>query len=148
MKLSAITLLLGFVMAGNARAQEIHTPKVSSPERQAICDAARSFVIGKYATGKLPQPIVFKIGHFLVSGDFANFEAIPLFKDGSYVDTNFLPDIGYNFCLRKNGGVWSVVADLSRSDVPDADELATIRRNLAEFPRALLSPDWRRLLGD
>ncbi len=141
-------MILFFACLSTSRSQTAYTPKPGSAERQTICDAARSFVIGKYATGKLPQPIVFKIGHFLVSGDFANFEAIPLFKDGSYVDTNFLPDIGYNFCLRKNGGVWSVVADLSRSDVPDADELATIRRNLAEFPRSLLSPDWQRMLGN
>ena len=144
----ALLLAVALLMSGNASGQDTHTPKVGSPERQAICDAARSFVIGKYATGKLPQPIVFKIDHFLVASDYANFEAIPIFKDGSYIEGDLLPDIGYNFCLRKNGGAWTVIADLSRSDVPDGSELAGLRQKLEGFPRKLLSADWRRMLGN
>jgi hypothetical protein len=148
MKLGSLCFAITLFTFGNAaRSQVVHTPKPSSPERQAICDAARSFVIEKYATGKLPQPIVFRIGHFSVSGDYANMEAIPIFKNGREIDSDLLPDIGYNFCLKRNGGAWIIVADLSRSDVPDASEMAVLRRNLTGFPRDLLTPDWQRLLN-
>ncbi|MGZ5020447.1 MAG: hypothetical protein ACXWAV_08455 [Chthoniobacterales bacterium] len=132
----------------NLYAQEVpHTPKPGSAERQAICDAARVFVLNKYATAPLPQPIVFKIEHLSVSGDYANMEAIPLFKDGRYVDPNLIPDIVFNFCLKSAGGGWRVIADLSRTDVPDASEIASIRQRLSGFPRELLSRDWQRLLA-
>jgi hypothetical protein len=70
------------VAAATAKEQQlIHTPKSGSPERQAICDAARAFVLGKYVNAALTQPIVFKIEHISVQEPYCNFEAIPLFKD-------------------------------------------------------------------
>jgi hypothetical protein len=127
--------------------QYARTPKPGSPERQAICDAARSYVLSKYTTSTLPQPIVFKIDHISVQESYCNFEAIPLFKDGSYIDPRYIADIGFNFCLRKSGDRWNVIVDLSRTDVPDATELETIRKSIPrDFPAALFSPTWRKLL--
>lgn len=40
--------------------------------------------------------------------------------------------VGLNFCLRKTGGQWSVIVDLSRTDVPDWTKLATIKRALSD----------------
>ena len=125
-----------------------YAPKPGSPERQAICDAARAFVLNKYAIGTLPQPIVFKIGHLAVEGSYCNFEAIPLFRDGSYVAPRYMPDTGLNFCLRKTDGRWQVIVDLSRTDVPEGAELARIKQTLPpDFPVSLFSPTWRNLLG-
>ena len=125
-----------------------HTPAPGSAERQAICDAARDFLVRRYATGKLPQPVVFKIDHISVQGSYANLDATPRFKDGSYIQPDYVADIGYNFCLRKKGARWIVILDLSRSDVPSPAEIAQIRRRLPrDFPLALFSPDWRDLLG-
>jgi hypothetical protein len=141
--------VLSFLIVTSANAQTLHTPKPGSAERQAICDAARAFVLGKYAEKALPQPIVFKVGHLVVAGPYANMEAVPLLKDGRYAAPEYLPDIGFNFCLRQSGTQWQVIADLSRSDVPDAGEVALIRSRLPEeFPRALLTPDWQKLLGE
>jgi hypothetical protein len=140
----SMVVLLG---AAIAQAQSIHTPKPGSPERQAICDAARAFVLGKYAERPIPQAIVFKVGHLAVSGGYANLEAVPLLKDGRYAAPEYLPDIGFNFCLRSSGGEWTVVADLSRSDVPDAAQLSAIKQRLRDFPHELLSADWQSLLG-
>jgi len=132
-----------------ASAQTVHTPKPGSPERQAICDAARSYVMSKYASKPLPQPIVFKIDHLAVAGVYANMEAIPRSKDGHYVDTQYLPDIAFNFCLQKEGASWRVIVDLSRSDVPEAAEVQSIKRQLpADFPLSLFTSTWQRLLGD
>ena len=126
-----------------------HTPKPGSAERQAICDGARSYVQSKYVSTPLPQPIVFKIDHLAAGGAYANMEAIPLFKDGSYAAPQYLPDMGYNFCLRKEGPDWRVILDLSRSDVPDAAEVQSIKRQLpSDFPMDVLSSTWRQLLGN
>jgi len=129
-------------------AQSPHTPVPDSPERQAICDAAREHVVSKYATQKLPQPIVFHIDHISVQEAYCFFEATPRFKDGSYVSTKFLPDIAYNLCLKKEGDHWSVVADLSRSDVPTDSEIQEIKKRLpADFPRSVFSPGWQNILS-
>ena len=128
--------------------QTLHTPKSGSAERQAICDAARAHVLEKYATKPLPQSIVFKIDRIVVADDYANLEAIPLFKDGQYIDQQYLPDIAFNFCLQRAGTAWRVIVDLSRTDVPDASEAQSIRKRLpANFPMNLLSTTWQRLLA-
>ncbi|HEV3409640.1 MAG TPA: hypothetical protein VG095_05065 [Chthoniobacterales bacterium] len=143
------SFLCACIIAVAAHAQTPHTPKPGSAERQAICDGARAYVMSRYVYGQLRQPIVFKIGHLRVLGPYANLEAIPIYKDGSYIDPDVIPDIGYNFCLRESGGTWKVIADLSRSDVPSAEEMAEIRQRLGpEFPRALLAPMWRRWIGE
>jgi hypothetical protein len=141
-----LVVLLTF--AALAQAQMVHTPKPGSAERQAICDAARAYVLSKYATRPLPQPIVFKIDRLSVLGAYANMQAVALLKDGSYAAPNYLPDMALNFCLRNAGSGWTVIADLSRTDVPDAAEAAAIRSRLPDdFPLRLLSPDWQKLLG-
>lgn len=144
-----LVLMLGLALGlgSTAGAESPHTPKPGSAERQAICDAARAHTLARYATRRLPQAIVFKIDRIVVLDGYANLEAIPLFKDGSYVAPNYLPDIAFNFCLRKEGSRWEVIADLSRTDVPDAMEAARLRRSLpADFPLSVLSPDWRKIL--
>ena len=146
--LCAVGLLAVLCVTSPVQAEESHTPKPGSAERQALCDAARGFVLHKYATGTMPQPIVFKIDHLSVADGYCNFEAIPLFKDGSYVDPKYVPDIAFNFCLQKTGSDWRVIADLSRTDVPERAEVKKIRSSLPpEFPRSLFSPTWRKLLG-
>src|SRR6266446_3948357 len=143
-----VTLISLAPSAGEVSAQSDYTPKSGSSERQLICDAAREFVLSKYVINPLPQPIVFKIDHMRVQDRYCNFEAIPLFKDGAYVSTKCVPDIAFNFCLKKSGAEWKVVLDLSRTDVPDAAELRTIKRNFSpDFPVSLLSPTWRDLLN-
>ena len=114
-----------------AKGQLIHTPKPGSPERQAICDGARPYVVSNYATAPLPQPIVFKISHLSVQEPYCNLEAIPLFKDGSYMSTEYMADIAFNFCMKETAGTWKVIVDLSRTDVPDTSELQKIR---GQFP--------------
>ena len=142
-------LLLSFLgSALAAYAQTGHTPKAGSTERQAICDAARVHVLSRYATQELPQPIVFKIERIRATEEFANLEAVPLFKDGRYAAPEYLPDVVFNLCLKKGPSGWQVVTDLSRTDVPDAAEAAALRRRLPEgFPLTILSPEWQKLLA-
>lgn len=145
---SLMAVMLASIVALSGNAQPAHTPQVGSAERQAICDAARAHFSAKYLTAPVPQPIVFKIDHLRVLDDYANFEAIPLLKDGSYLAPRYAPDIGLNFCLRKTASDWKVIVDLSRTDVPDGAELAGIKRSLpSDFPLSLFSPTWRDLLN-
>src|SRR5438105_1756940 len=133
-----VVLVPGVVVALSATAQLAHTPQPGSAERQAICHAARAHLFAKYITGPVPQPIVFKIDHLRVQDRYCNFEAIPLFRDGSYVAPKYMADIELNLCLRKIGNGWKVIVDLSRTDVPDDTELASIKRRLpSDFPRSL-----------
>lgn len=135
-------------VVATAAAQTARTPQPGSPERQAICDAARAYVLSKYASRALPQPIVFKIDRIVVAGEYANMQAVPLLKDGRYAAPEYLPDIAFNFCLEKSASGWRLIADLSRSDVPEGAEAAAIRRRLpADFPLSVLSPTWQQLLG-
>ena len=131
-----------------AQAQQPHTPKPGSLERQSICDAVRTFVLGKYVTGQLSQPIVFQIDHISVQDPYCYFAATPRFKDGSFIPPNQIADIAYDVCLKKTGGRWTVIVDLSRSDVPESAEVDAIRQRIpADFPMAVFSPTWRDLLG-
>lgn len=127
-----------------------HTPEPGSLERQEICNAARAFVLSKYTNNQpLPQAIVFKIEHILVQNPYCNFEAIPLFKDGSNISTDYIEDIAFNFCLKKAAGRWDVIIDLSRTDVPDNAERQMIRNSFPDdFPMSLLSTSWRKILGE
>ena len=143
-------LLLFVIATATAKGQELAcAPKPGSPERQAICDGARAFVLANYTKAPLPQPIVFKIEHVAVQEPYCNLEAIPLFKDGSYISPKYMADIAFNLCLKKQAGGWKVIVDLSRTDVPQGTELQTIRRNFPpDFPVSLLSPTWPKLLAD
>lgn len=146
-RINTVLLLPLLLSVGvRAQAQSEYTPKMGSTERQAICDAARAYIVKKYATGALPEPIVFKIDRIRVQNGYCSFEAIPLFKDGTYVSPKYMPDIAFNLCMKKTADDWKVLADLSRTDVPDAAELQSIRQRFPpDFPVSLLSPTWREL---
>src|SRR5437870_6019277 len=140
-----ISLNVGVALVG---AQSDYTAKPGSSERQAICDAAREFVLSKYTTAPLPQPVVFKIDRIRVRDHYCNFEAIPLFKDGGYVSPQDMVDIVFNLCFKRTNNRWNVIVDLSRTDVPDAAELQKIKRSFPQdFPTSLLSPTWRDLFS-
>lgn len=126
----------------------VHTPAAGSPERQAICDAARPYVIKKYTlASRLPQPIVFQVRRMQVLGNYCSFEAIPLFKDGSHVSTDYMMDIVFELCLKRENGKWRVIYDLSRTDVPADTEMRQIRSAFPkDFPVALLPAFWRERL--
>jgi hypothetical protein len=144
MKSLLITLLFAF--ASSALAQSVYTPKPGSSERQAICDAMREFMKEHVAEKPLPKPIVFKIDTIRVQGDYCFFEGMPVFKDGSDAIPEYLPDIGYTHCLKREKGKWKVFLDLSRTDVPSDGEVREIRRSLpADFPSSVLSDFWRNL---
>lgn len=126
------------------------TPAPGSTERKAICDAARAHLVGKYVAPsvKLPRPVVFKIRRIVVSGDYCSFQAEPIFNDGSKISTKYSERItvmDFDFCLKKSGGRWNVICDLSLSDVPNDAWFAEKWREFPkDFPFALLPESWRR----
>ncbi len=137
-----ITLLcshLGF--AADTR----HTPKPGSSERRAICDGARAFVMKNYVNPKkLPQSLVFKIERIEVMGRYCSFEAIPKFKDGSTMGTDYVMDIVFELCMERTNDTWNVVYDLSSTDVPSDPQLKVMWRAFPkEFPIVLMPKFWR-----
>jgi hypothetical protein len=71
----------------------------------------------------------------------ATLKGFLFFNDGSYISTKYMADIRFNFRFKNTGERWTAIADLSRTDVPDTDELKTIKRSFPhDFSVWLLSP--------
>ena len=120
------------------------TPKPGSPERVAICDALRVYVEKQHAMAPLKKKIVFKINRITVNGNYAFFDGVPVYADGSAALYDSLPDMAYVFLLGKASGRWTVLADFCGTDVPDASWWMKIRRKLpADLPKSIL-PDFYR----
>lgn len=124
-----------------------HTPAVGSAERKAICDAMRGHVA---ARTKMPlaQTFLFKIEFLKVEGNYAAFEGFPVKADGSDFSPEVFGDqVFMTFLKKDSNGAWKVVSDLTRSDVPSAEELREIRMKFpADFPAAVMPDFWRQLL--
>lgn len=147
--MNAKSVLLSFFLAVSSIASASdtrHTPKPGSAERNSICDGARAYVLKEYISPKtkLPQPVVFKIERIEVIGEYCSFRAIPLSKDGSSMDTEYVMDIVFDLCLKRTKGAWQVVYDFSRTDVPTDDEFRQMWRKFPkDFPYALVPKFWR-----
>lgn len=147
--MSTIRFLVPLILASlvlPVRAEDAHTPKPGSTERKEICVGLRSFIISEYAEKKLPKPIVLKVEFLKVEGDYCCIEALPVFEDGTEAVPQFLPDIGYSHCLKRINAGWHVILDLSRTDVPDGDEVRKIRKSFpGDFPVSILPDFWQDL---
>ena len=141
-KFTAILLLLSAtVLFGKPS-----TPAPGSPERKAICDAMREYVLAQ--TGKpIARSILFKIEFLKVDGNYAGFKGFPVNPDGSPVPDGLLGDTVFMTFLKKTNGNWRVVQDLTRSDVPSDEEMSQIRRKFpADIPSSVIPDFWRKLL--
>ena len=68
-----------------------------------------------------------------------------LFQDGSFAAGMVLPDVVYTtFLQRGSDGRWAVIADLTRTDVPDTKELRQIRKRFpSRIPTEIIPEFWR-----
>jgi hypothetical protein len=120
------------------------TPRPGSAERAAICDALRVYVEKQHAMAPLKKKIVFKIDNIKVNGNYAFFEGVPIYADGTAALYESLPDMAYVFLLSKASGRWTVLADFCGTDVPEEAWWMKIRRKLpADLPKSIL-PDFYR----
>lgn len=146
MKINNLIFAFLFSVSGIVCATDAHhTPEPGSKERQSICDGALPFVIKNYVSPKkLPQPLLFKIERINVVGNYCSFTAIPVFKDGSNVSTDYMMDIVIDLCLKKAGNTWEVIYDLSSTDVPNDSQLKQIWNDFPkDFPFTLIPEFWR-----
>jgi hypothetical protein len=121
-----------------------HTPAPGTAERKAICDAMREYTIAAQKK-TLAYSFLFKVEFMRVDGDYAGFQGFPVKPDGT-LDDRF-EDFVYTTFLRKKNGVWQVIRDLSRTDVPTDEEVRDIRKKFpADFPTAAMPQYWRKLL--
>jgi hypothetical protein len=120
------------------------TPRPGSAERVAICDALRVYVEKQHAMRPLKKKIVFKIDTIKVNGNYAFFDGVPIYADGTAALYDSLPDMAYVFLLRKVSGRWTVLADFCGTDVPDQAWWMAVRRKLpADLPKSLLPEFYR-----
>ena len=123
-----------------------YTPAVGSPERVAIADAMRAHVRKGHGDRNLPK-FLFKIEYLRVQGNCAGFEGFPVQPDGSPFPDGIFDDVVHTTLLVKENGAWRVVLDLSRTDVPTAEEVREIKARVPSgFQRGAIPPYWRELL--
>ena len=122
------------------------SPAPGSIERQEICDALRAYVRkGRIKPEEIP--FLFKVEFLRVDGDYAGFEGFPVNMDGSSLPPEATGDVVFTTFLKRTNGEWTVVADLTRTDVPDEEETKEIRKNFpADFPSSVLPDFWQKLL--
>ena len=119
--LAVITLGLSAV---SIQAQSgVYTPAVGSPQRKAILDGVRKF---RQAPNEVYTPRLFR-----VAGGWAYVAADDPNEPG--VDT-----LGFHLVLRKSGGTWKVVDQISHVEGTDyVSEVRRIRRKFRSVPRGL-----------
>lgn len=124
------------------------TPKPGSAERTAICDALRTYVVEHHSQSKPAKKIVFKISYLKVDGNFAFFQGMPIYEDGTEAVYDSLIDMDYSFLLQKESGTWRVLADFCGSDVPEDAWWRKVRKTLPDdVPRDIFPSFYRDHLG-
>ena len=125
---------------------ETVTPKPGSADRKEICDAVRDFAFEKFEIKTLSEPVVFTVSFIKIDGNYAGFEGSAHYADGRGVDELLISE--FTVLLKKKNGDWTVSYDLSRSDVPDDDEVARINLEISKAtPPSIIPPYWRELLN-
>jgi len=142
-----LVILFASIMGFNSAKADnrAYAPKPNSSERQDICNASRSYVIRKYVlSSRLPKPIVFKIEKIQVLRNYCFFKATPIFQDGSSVGTEYIMDIVFEFCLKRENEKWQLLYDLSSTDVPSDSQIKEMWKTFPkEFPLELVPEFWR-----
>ncbi|MBL0708892.1 MAG: hypothetical protein JJW00_07595 [Sulfurimonas sp.] len=78
-----------------------------------------------------------------LSKKFARIDAVLVYKNGEFIDGEYLPDMVFALCIEKIDDKWKIVYDLSRTDLPSANELELIKKEFpSNFPKKLLSKFW------
>lgn len=132
------------VVPSPAGDEKPHTPKPGSAERKAICDAMRVYARKQHQVSEKLK-FLWMIDGLRVAGDHAAFEGYAVKPGGGYLeDGSMIGDMEFTCFLRKEKSGWKVIADLSRGDVPDDQELKEIRAGFPkEIPTAILPEFWR-----
>ena len=96
------------------------------------------------APTKLPKAMVFKVSRIEVLRDYCCFEAIPEFKDGSSMGTDYIMDMEFLFFLQRKHEKWRVINDISSTDVPSDIQLKQMSDSFPkDFPFELIPKFWR-----
>ena len=91
---------------------------------------------------------MFKIDSLKVDGDFAFFQGLPIYEDGTEAIGDCLMDMDYSILLQKKSGTWMVLADFCGTDVPPDDWWKKQRRKLPDdIPTSILPAFHRERLG-
>lgn len=113
-----------------------------------ILASAKNYVSKKY-TLKMPQKNFFLKASILnIKDNYALLEATTLYEDGSIISTEYIEDITFLLCFKKDKSGWRILYDLSRNDVPSSTELHAIKKEFpSDFPKELLPKYWKKKLN-
>jgi hypothetical protein len=121
--------------------------ETAAPDLEALINAAKDYVLQNYVHKPLPKELALQVQTVKINGKYGMIEAIPVFADQSEIGSEYIEDLLFQLCLKKDDqGQWQVVYDLSRSDVPSAEELQHIKAEFPkDFPTKLLPDFWKKL---
>lgn len=125
MKIPGIALLVAAwcLSLANLSAEPVIPPK-GSPDRTAICDAARAYCAGKL---RLPvEEVLWKISRIEVDGDQAYLNARPVTANGN--DMQAAGSYPAEFRLKRGRGGWEVT-DASAPSAPPTSPIKPVTRN-------------------
>ncbi len=112
---------------------------------QSIESIAADYVIKEYSFDRTEKEIVFDKQAIHYNSSYAVLKSAAYYADGSSTD-NAVADLVFVLCFKKQDQ-WHIVYDLSRSDMPSAEELNAMKKEFpSDFPKSLLPQFWQRLL--
>ncbi len=114
-------------------------------QAESLSQSAANYVSENYTMQQNGKQIIFSPDKIQRKGEYAALNSPAFFSDGSSTD-GLLEDVVFILCLEKKTN-WTIIYDLSRSDVPSPEELEYIRQEFPKhFPVEILPEFWQKLL--
>lgn len=108
----------------------------------------KNYVLKNYSIKNPEKKFNMDIMSSKLDGNYMLIETVPAYENGLYVETEYIEDISFVFCLEKKDAKWEIIYDLSRNDVPSTQELQYIKREFpSNFPKKLLPKFWQKKLN-
>lgn len=102
--------------------------------------------VTKNYTQEIPKKAyIVKASSLKKDGIYTMLIASVEYEDGTEISTDYFEDIAFVLCLKSTDGVWDIIYDLSRNDVPSIEEMDFIKKDFPkDFPKKLLSKFWQK----
>lgn len=111
-----------------------------------ISGDVKPYIIEKYLYKKPLKPFKILVTYFNRDKKFASIKASAIYENKQLVENEYIEDVVFTLCIEKINNQWKVVFDLSRTDVPSAEEMNNIVDYFPnQFPKKLLPPFWQDL---
>ena len=112
--------------------------------------AAKEYLRLNYVKKPLPKAMELQVHAIKMDNEYAMVDVSPVYTDGSEIPAEYIPEIPFQLCLKKNEtGDWYVIYDLSHSGELSPEDLAQIRSEFPkDFPVGLLPEYWKNVFAE